>query len=41
MKIENFVKLCAKSIKDTNFILIQQNEWLEILNSQINDLFQI
>ncbi len=39
MKIENFVKLCAESIKDTSFILIQQNEWLEILNSQINDLF--
>lgn len=39
MDIETFIKSCAESIKDSTFIVVKQIEWLEILNSQINDLF--
>jgi len=39
MDIETFIKSCADSIKDSTFIVVKQIEWLEILNTQINDLF--
>lgn len=39
MTIENFIKLCGESIKDSTFIVTKQQEWLEILNTQVNELF--
>lgn len=39
MKIETFIKLCGESIKDSTFIVTRQQEWLEILNAQVNELF--
>lgn len=37
--IETFIKSCANTLKDPTFIVVKQIDWLDILNSQINDLF--
>lgn len=37
--LENFIKQCANSIRDVNFIVISQDEWKEVLNIQISDLY--
>jgi hypothetical protein len=37
--IETFIKACANTLKDPTFIVVNQIDWLDILNSQINDLF--
>ncbi|MCK9319921.1 hypothetical protein [Methanoculleus sp.] len=37
--IETFIKACANTLKDPTFIVVRQIDWLDILNSQINDLF--
>jgi len=39
MNIEKFIKLCGASLKDSTFIVVKQIEWLEILNTQISELF--
>lgn len=39
MTIENFIKQCGASLKDSTFIVVKQIEWLEILNAQISELF--
>jgi len=37
--VENFIKQCADSIKDNNFIVVGNEEWKDVLNLQISELY--
>jgi len=37
--VENFIKQCADSIKDNNFVVVDSAEWKDVLNLQISELY--
>jgi len=37
--VENFIKQCSTSIKDNNFVVIGTDEWKDVLNMQISELY--